>query len=110
MNFFTTGRAVHPIRFDLERQEARFTLRDKNHRFYVVTTSVEQYELMKSISDQELLIVGTAFSFLERAYKVHRVGFKPMLLMPLDGDIGQAEQIITQLVKFTLSGLRVKVS
>lgn len=105
MYFFATGKAAPPVHFDQKRQEARFTLRDKNHRFYVVTTCVEQFELLQSNPDQEILIIGTVFSFLADDRKNHRVGFRPMLLLPLNGDKSQAEQIVTQLVKSSLRAI-----
>lgn len=105
MYFFATGKAMPPVHFDHERQEARFTLRDKNHRFYVVTTSEEQYELLKCHPDQEMLIIGTVFSFLEKNTRAHRVGFKPMVLLPMNGDTEQAKQVAVQLIKFTLDSV-----
>jgi hypothetical protein len=106
MYFFATGKAAPPVHFDSKRQEARFTLRDKNNRFYVVTTCVEQYEMLLTNPDQEILVIGTVFSFQERGARSHRVGFRPMLLLPLNGDIDQAEQITIQLVKFSLRGAK----
>lgn len=102
MYFFAIGKAASPVHFDSIRQEARFTLRDKNHRFYVVTTCVEQYETLRDHPDQEILVIGTVFSFLGENRKTHLVGFRPMLLLPLNGNLDQAEQIATQLIKFSL--------
>ena len=101
MYFIATGKPAPPVKIDPIRQEARFTLRDKNHRFYVITTSVEQVETLQNHPDQEILVIGTVFSFLGDD-KNHRVGFRPMLLLPLNGNIEQAEQVATQLVKFSL--------
>jgi hypothetical protein len=100
MYFFTTGKPALPIRFDDKRQEARFTLKDKNHRYYVVTTCMEQYELLKAHPNQELLIIGTAYSF--KVGFAHQVGFKPMLLLPLNGNVEEVKSIAAQLVKSTL--------
>lgn len=105
MYFFTTGKAAPPVQFDVQRQEARFTLRDKNNRFYVVTTSAEQYQILQEQPEAEILLIGSVFSFRDRDNKTHRVGFKPMLLLPLNGDIKEAERIIVQLVKFTLKSV-----
>lgn len=107
MYFIATGRPAPPVHFDPKRQEARFTLRDKNHRFYVVTTCVEQFEMLQQHPDQEILIIGTVFSFLGEG-RNHRVGFRPMLLLPLNGDTQQAEQMVTQLVKFSLRSIKNK--
>lgn len=107
MYFFATGKAAPPVHFDSIRQEARFTLRDKNHRFYVVTTCVEQYEALRDHPDQEILVIGTVFSFLGENRKKHLVGFRPMLLLPLiDGNTDQAEQVVTQLIKFNLRSIK----
>lgn len=106
MHFFAKGKPVLPIRFDEARKEARFTLRDKNHRFYVVTTCLEQYELLQANPGQEVLAIGTAYSF--KIGVTHQVGFKPMILLPLTkNSTEQVEQIITQLVKFSLNDMQV---
>lgn len=102
MYFIATGKPAPPVKIDPIRHEARFTLRDKNHRFYVVTTCIEQVEMLQQYPDQEILMIGTVFSFLGGDKKNHRVGFRPMLLLPLNGNIEQAEQVATQLVKFSL--------
>lgn len=107
MFFFTTGKAAPPVHFDSQRQEARFTLRDKNHRFYVVTTSLEQYEMIRANPEAEILVIGSVFSYRcgEGHCRNHRVGFKPMLLLPLNGNIDEAERITAQLVKYTLKSV-----
>lgn len=107
MFFFTTGKAAPPVHFDSKRQEARFTLRDKNHRFYVVTTSMEQYQVIRDNPEVEILVIGSVFSYRcgEGQCRNHRVGFKPMLLLPLNGDLDPAKQVIAQLVKSTLDNM-----
>lgn len=110
MYFFATGKAAPPVHFDSKRQEARFTLRDKNHRFYVVTTSLEQYETIRANPEMEILVIGSVFSFRCQetdGCRNHRVGFKPMLLLPLNGNIEEAERITAQLVKYTLKTMTI---
>jgi hypothetical protein len=66
---------------------------------------MEQYDFLKANPEQELLVIGSVFSFRcsEGNCHAHRVGFRPMLLMPLNnGNLEQAEQIMAQLVKFSL--------
>lgn len=105
MFFFTTGKAAPPVHFDSKRQEARFTLRDKNNRFYVVTTSLEQYQTIQENQDAEILVIGSVFSFRcqDKDCRNYRVGFKPMLLLPLNGNIEEAERITAQLVKYAFN-------
>lgn len=107
MYFFTTGKAAPPVHFDSKRQEARFTLRDKNNRFYVVTSSIEQYETIRANPETEILVIGSVFSYRcgEGQCRNHRVGFRPMLLLPLNGNIEEAERIAAQLVKYTLKSV-----
>lgn len=108
MYFFTTGKVALSVHFDQKRQEARFTLRDKNNRFYIITTSIEQFETLQASPDAEILLIGSVFSFrcMNKGCNNYRVGFKPMLLVPLiNGNIEQAEQLTVQLVKYSLKSI-----
>jgi hypothetical protein len=84
--FFAVGKPAPPVDFDDENKKARFLLRDKNNRFYVVTTSLEQFNTMRSNPEAKFLIVGTLFSFRMGNERDWRIGFRPMILEPLNGD------------------------
>lgn len=84
--FFAVGQPAPPVDFDEVNKKARFLLRDKNNRFYVVTTSLEQFNAIRRNPDARFLIVGTLFSFKMGNDRDWRTGFRPMILEPLNGD------------------------
>lgn len=108
MLFFISGKVAHPIRFDDVRQEARFTMRDKNDRFYFVTCDPDQYHLLKRHQDHELIMIGKAFSFPggDNNSRKHQVGFEPIVLFPVKESTRQGE-VIQQVVRFLLNNAQV---